>query len=219
MRYLLILLMLCSTTLASEWEFEFVQSTPQQSSSAVTYYTVMFTADWCTYCKVADREDLPKLLAAGLVTKKIDTDKKPEWKTKRKIRFKHGVEENQISSLPTFWLIQRDSTGTEFVVKEWKGRVGASVILNEVPNISEWSEPDVVVSVEKVSSPLVVAKTNYHVFSVYNGKPNNSHTNRQSLINHLSMDGIHRGKHSISYLNSLSDIELDNLHSLDHNNH
>lgn len=76
-------------------------------------------------------------------------------------------------------------------------------------------EPETILNKIKSMEAKEVKKTN---ISVYNGKPNNSHTNRQSLINHLATDGIHRGKHSISYLNSLSDIELDNLHSLDHNN-
>jgi thiol-disulfide isomerase/thioredoxin len=61
---------------------------------------------------------------------------------------------------------------------------------------------------------LEVKKTNP---SVYNGRPNNSHTNRQTLIEHLLNDGIHKGKHTSSELNTLSDTDLDKLHSLDHN--
>ena len=41
--------------------------------------------------------------------------------------------------------------------------------------------------------------------------------NRESLIDHLLNDGIHAGKHLKSYLNSLSDTDLDKLHFSDHN--
>lgn len=101
--------------------------------------------------------------------------------------------------VPRFWICRNKIIVYEFP----EGVIEPEVIIRKVKELSE-------------PKPVEVKKTSS---SVYNGKPNNSHTNRQSLINHLSMDGIHRGKHSISYLNSLSDIELDNLHSLDHNNH
>ena len=214
MRYLLAFLVLCTTALGADWEFEFVESTPQRTSEAMTFHVVMFTAEWCTYCKVADREDIPVLLSKGIYTHKIDTDKKPEWKTKRNIRFKSGVTENQISSLPTFWLIQRDALGVESVVKEWKGRVGATTILKEIPT-SDQSDPDVVVGLS-TPNPVVAIKTNYQVFSIYNGQPNNSHKDRQSLINHLMYGSVHKGKHKLSDLMRMSDIDLDSLHNFDH---
>ena len=103
----------------------------------------------------------------------------------------------------------------------YRGRVPRFWICRDGVRVHEFPEgavePDIILrKIKDIDAPPSESekKTNS---SVYNGKPNNSHTNRKSLINHLAFDGIHRGKHSISYLNSLSDTELDKLHSSDHN--
>ena len=49
------------------------------------------------------------------------------------------------------------------------------------------------------------------------GKTGTSHESRATLIDHLLNDGIHRGKYSVSYLNSLSDDQLNDVHERDHN--
>lgn len=76
-------------------------------------------------------------------------------------------------------------------------------------------EPDKILSLLKQLKTPTKELTTY--LSIYNGKSGSSHENRQTLIKHLLYDGIHRGKHSESYLNSLNDTDLDKLHSLDHN--
>jgi len=96
-------------------------------------------------------------------------------------------------SVPRFWICRNKIRVHEFAV----GAIEPEKILKKI---------------EELNKPKAPTNPN-----VYNGKPNNSHTNRQSLINHLISEGIHKGKYSISHLNSLSDTDLDNLHSLDHN--
>jgi hypothetical protein len=49
------------------------------------------------------------------------------------------------------------------------------------------------------------------------GKTGTSHESRETLIQHLLSDGIHRGKYSMSYLQSLSDDALNLVHEKDHN--
>lgn len=48
------------------------------------------------------------------------------------------------------------------------------------------------------------------------GKMGTSHESRETLINHLLNEGIHRGRYSLSYLNSLSDSQLNDVHERDH---
>lgn len=98
----------------------------------------------------------------------------------------------------------------------YSGRVPKFWLCKNKVRVTEFPEgavsPDRILSLIKQLDPK---KPMEHI--VYNGYPNNSHTNRQSLINHLLNDGIHRGKYRLDTLNNLSDIELDKLHSLDHN--
>ena len=101
--------------------------------------------------------------------------------------------------VPKFWICKNNIRTHEFPA----GAVAPEVILQKIKELNTPTVP-----------PIEVKKTNS---SVYNGRPNNSHMNRQSLIDHLLNDGIHAGKHSESYLNSLSDTDLDKLHFSDHN--
>jgi thiol-disulfide isomerase/thioredoxin len=100
-------------------------------------------------------------------------------------------------SIPKFWICRNKVRVHEFPA----GAVAPEVILKKVKDLSE-------------SKPVEVKKTSS---SVYNGRPNNSHTNRDSLIDHLLNGVVHRGRHTKVELDRLSDTELDKLHSLDHN--
>lgn len=208
---LLILLCLTSVSYAGEWEFQFVQPTVQAQSDS--YYITMFTADWCAYCNQAYKTTVPDLAKRGIVFRPVNVDTNPKWKSAFKARFVGGDKDHKgIVSLPTFWVV-KVSNGEESIVKEFVGATSSRTLIDSVPT-ANWSGPDVSLLSKSVSE---VKKPVYSVFNVYNGKPNNSHTNRQSLINHLLNDGIHRGRYGFSYLNNLSDTDLDSLHSLDHN--
>lgn len=101
----------------------------------------------------------------------------------------------------------------------YSGRIPKFWICKDNIRIHEFPEgtiaPDVVVKkvreLDKSNSNKTTTTRN-----VYNGRPNNSHTNRQTLIDHLMTGEVHRGKHSLSALNNMTDVELDNLHNMDH---
>lgn len=99
--------------------------------------------------------------------------------------------------IPRFWICKNKIRVHEFP----EGAVAPEVILQKIKDLS---------NTQTSTSPVVSN------LSVYNGKPNNSHTNRQSLIDHLMTGSVHRGKHSLSQLEKMSDVDLDNLHNLDH---
>ena len=52
--------------------------------------------------------------------------------------------------------------------------------------------------------------------TIYDGKQGSSHESRESLIDHLLNEGVHRGRHTESKLKSLSDDQLNELHNADH---
>lgn len=52
--------------------------------------------------------------------------------------------------------------------------------------------------------------------SIYNGKPGSSHESRETLIDHLLNEGIHKGRHTKASLDGMTDQQLDALHTQDH---
>lgn len=208
MQYTLYMLCLIPLLLVpQEWEFEVVQPQQVQEVTVVgkEYYVTMFTASYCSQCISSKRDDIPTLKAAMPRTILVDVEKKPEWTKPKRIKFKdRTISHDGIRLLPTYWLIEVNSNGEEYVVKEWVGRTSSSIILKELPTV---------VQQEQKAVPNVVDSS----VSIYNGKSGSSHQNRRTLINHLLNDGIHRGKHSSEKLNRMTDIELDNLHNQDHN--
>lgn len=206
MKYInwLLVLFFTSTLHAQEWEFEIVQ--PQQVSEVEKeYYVVMFTADYCSQCRVSKRDDIPKLTQMLPGTRLIDVQKKPEWTKPKRIRSTSGsVNYGGIHLLPTYWLVEKDSSGRESVVKEWVGKTSAETILSEL-------EPTK--SVLQTSKPNVVELNS----NIYDGELGSSHQNRNSLINHLLYGGVHRGKHTQQSLNSMTDEQLNSIHNQDHN--
>lgn len=216
MRYIFALLLLSSTVVAQEWDFE-LASTPSWDFTVVdsepvklsesTYSVTMFSASWCGPCRSSKVTTVPKLeKALGTKVSVVDVDADPQWKKPKRIRFVSGsVDHSGIRSVPVFWLIETVN-GKSSVVKEWKGAVTADTILSEVPKQAQ-------IKVETV----VEETTTVQEYNPYNGKRGSSHQNRSTLISHLASEGIHAGRHSLKKLNSMTDVELDKLHTQDHN--
>jgi hypothetical protein len=91
-------------------------------------------------------------------------------------------------TVPRFWLVNRS---TQKPVYKWIGStpVTAMVLKAEQQNLPQRS-----------------------LF----GFTGTSHESRETLIKHLSEDGIHKGRHSLSQLQSMTDEQLDSLHNSDH---
>ena len=104
-----------------------------------------------------------------------------------------------ISRVPTFWVVDRET-------RKPKKKIVGKITLADVQRAT--------VTATTPALPPPVMRSS----GIYNGRPGNSHQNRDSLIRHLANDGIHRGKHSISSLNAMSDGQLDQLHARDHGN-
>lgn len=101
----------------------------------------------------------------------------------------------KIRVLPTFWLARRSDRK---MVKEWTGSVDVSQIADELKTI-------------RLKQTVRVSSAN-----LLFGRHGTSHESRSTLIEHLSFDGIHRGKHVIARLYEMSDSELNDLHQKDH---
>jgi len=197
-----------------DWEFDIVPTTTTVSQSACVknqYYVVMFSADYCTHCKIGKDYDIPVLKTTMPRTMIVDVQQDTQWKKPKNIRFKSGVRKHSgIKSLPTFWLVEVGSSGKESVVEEWVGKTSHTTITSKLRTVTDSVTAKSTVDVEVlVESP---ANSN-----IYNGRSNSSHKNRNSLINHLMREGNHAGKHNLNNLNNMSDESLDRLHDRDHN--
>lgn len=102
---------------------------------------------------------------------------------------------SKVSSLPTFWLMRQ---GTEEAQYAWKGAF----------------KPEEIIST--ANSQLKRKQVKQPASSSIYGIKGTSHESRETLIKHLSEDGIHRGKHSLSRLQSMTDEQLNSLHDSDH---
>ena len=102
---------------------------------------------------------------------------------------------SKVSSLPTFWLMRQ---GTEEAQYTWKGAF----------------KPEEISSA--ANSQLKRKQVKQPASSTIYGIKGTSHESRETLIKHLSEDGIHRGKHSLSGLQSMTDEQLNSLHDSDH---
>jgi hypothetical protein len=152
-------------------------------------YVVAFTASYCGPCRQWKSSSVPaELEAAGYDVVYVDVDQSPEWRDRIAVNGKYSV--------PTFWIADR-ATRTK------KRQIRGAITIDDVRRVT----------VVPAQPPPVMQSS-----GIYNGRSGNSHQNRQTLIQHLANDGIHRGKHSISSLNAMSDQQLDQLHSQDHNN-
>jgi hypothetical protein len=232
--FVFVVLSFLSKASCEDWSYTIVNiqsSQPTVTASSEdkevksSMYVVMFSADYCSFCKVSDREDMPILKKVMSSSFTIDVQKEPEFIKARKLRFRSGtVNHAGIKKLPTYWLIEVDSNGNDVIVKEWTGRTEAKVILSEINHkLKDPRKLSVEVTENAINEkkpPLKTILTQATLNSssnIYDGQPGSSHQNRSSLINHLLNEGIHRGRHSASSLNKMSDDQLNSLHSADHN--
>jgi thiol-disulfide isomerase/thioredoxin len=156
-------------------------------------YVVKFTASWCGHCrspKVLDA--IRELRSSGYVVVETDVDLSDNKKYLDRSIYGIGSskikEEHYVKALPFFWVVDAKTR------QPLRSRLG-------------------IISLRDVEvQPVVVSRSSW----MWNGRPGNSHESREALIKHLMNDGVHRGRHSLSKLNAMSDDQLNDLHNADH---
>ena len=156
-------------------------------------YVVKFTASWCGHCrspKVIDA--IRELRSSGYIVVETDVDLSDNKKYLDKSIYGSGPskikEEHYVRALPFFWVVDAKTR------QPLRSRLG-------------------IISLRDVEvQPVGASRSSW----MWNGRPGSSHENREALIRHLHEDGIHRGRHSLSKLNAMSDEQLNNLHNADH---
>jgi hypothetical protein len=123
------------------------------------------------------------------------------WKANEKPKLK-GVfvtsvdidEQRQwgVASVPEFWIVDR---ATRNPIKKFSGYTSAETLMKAL------SPP--------VAEPQIV--------SASFGHRGTSHESRQTLIDHLMTDGIHKGRHTLTTLQAMTDQQLSDVHDADHN--
>lgn len=161
------------------------------ASDASEFYVAFYTADWCGYCRQVHASDEYQKIRSVYVINELDYDTtQAEWK-------------RDVTHLPTFRLIRRSTNKT---VKQWPaGAVTYDQIQAEVTRIRSTESGTAI-------KTTVSKSRNTPLFGI----SGTSHESRATLIHHLSSEGIHRGKWSVSELRGMSDEALDALHSKDH---
>ena len=101
-----------------------------------------------------------------------------------------------VNRVPEFRLIRSDGVR----VGTWIGYVSVSSLRSKIGQPAPVSKP--------VSKPA----RSPGLF----GRVGTSHESRETLIDHLMEDGIHKGKHTREELSKLSDEELNDLHTEEH---
>ncbi len=97
-----------------------------------------------------------------------------------------------VGTVPSFWIVDRE---TRKPVKKLTGYTSADTLLKTL-------SPD-------PAKPQGVP--------VLFGRVGTSHESRQTLINHLLNDSIHKGRHTLAELESMTDQQLSDLHDREHN--
>ena len=108
------------------------------------------------------------------------------------------VDEQQqwgVTTVPSFWIVDR---ATRKPIKKFTGSTSAATLLKELETLS----------------PSPAASEG--VPQLY-GRVGTSHESRETLINHLLTDGIHKGRHTLTELSAMTDEQLDALHNREHN--
>ena len=187
------LLLMASPAFGQSFTVEVVQ--PVQSFTVVVtepdddeFYAVMFTAKWCGPCQAYKTSGKLDRLMKRIATTVVDVDEQRQW----------GV-----SRVPTFWLCRRS---TQTRVKSWTGTIDVDTIEREITRIRETKSGTI------TTTQTVSQSRNPSLF----GRVGTSHESRQTLINHLANDGIHRGKWRLVDLQAMSDDALNNAHDQDH---
>lgn len=188
-RWLALLCFFSANCYGEDWKFEIVEQQSKQVSAVDNeYYVVKFSEPWCGPCREYVSSGKLKRLQQSVSVREIDTQSDTQWKNLKVLP--------KVKRWPTFWLIKYGDSTT--VVKSWEYAVDPSVVLTEIQN---QKKPKVVKSVVQSS--------------IY-GSVGTSHESRETLIDHLLNDGIHKGRRSLQQLNSMTDEQLDRLHSKDH---
>lgn len=95
----------------------------------VSYYVVMFTADWCGSCQIWKRDELPKLTAAGVRVEMIDID-----------RNKATAKQFGVTTVPAFQIATESTRKLELPSKTNQrshyGNVGASFLLDKINGLN-----------------------------------------------------------------------------------
>jgi hypothetical protein len=97
---------------------------------------------------------------------------------------------SQVDRYPTFWIVDHATRNPQYK------------FLGPTP------PETIILKAEQLAKPPQQQ-------SIY-GFAGTSHESRQTLINHLHQDGTHKGRHSLSKLQSMTDDELNKLHEADH---
>lgn len=93
-------------------------------------------------------------------------------------------------TVPRFWLVDR---ATRKPVFKWIGSTPPTAMIQKAKQ-----------------QGLPVAQQSLFGFA------GTSHESRETLIDHLANDGIHKGRHSLAKLQAMTDEQLDSLHNSDH---
>ena len=95
----------------------------------VSYYVVMFTADWCGPCQKWKREELPRLTAAGVRVEMIDID-----------RNKATAKQFGVTTIPAFQVATESTRKLELPSKTNQrshyGNVGAEFLLGKINGLN-----------------------------------------------------------------------------------
>lgn len=199
MRYFLLSMLMCNTLFAQRMVItERVQSfviTERQEQPNTTvidteYEVVICSAKWCSPCQVYKKSGKIEKIRTKYRVAEVDTDERKDWAA-----LLHD-------GIPAVWLIRKSD---RIPIKKWAGTVDLETIEREVTKARQ-----------NKTTTKITTKTILRNPSLF-GLVGTSHQSRETLINHLHNDGIHRGRHSLNDLQNMSDDELNELHKIDHN--
>lgn len=193
MNYFLLLLLF-----PADWRFEVVKPPVFEVVTNTTKevpppqdegkdYLVMYTCKSCGPCRNwLAGSEYKKILAAGIEVRVLEV----EQDESRKVHAQR---------FPTFYWVDGKTNKLRKETKH-EGAITAEQVF----------------SYAKAEKPKETKSSGFYNPSLYNGKIGNSHQSRDTLIMHLYKDGVHRGRHTMKELTSLSDQQLVDLHDREH---
>lgn len=190
-KWITLLCLFSANCYGEDWDFKVIKTetvTVESSEVDRDYYIVRFHTQYCQPCKAYESSGKLNRLKKIVYVVDVDLDEQPKWRNRISLL-------PAVQRVPTFWLIRhKDKTR---VVKSWEGAVDPETVAVEIRERKTASNPT----------------KSYG--SIY-GQVGTSHESRATLINHLLNDGIHKGRHSLNQLNSMTDDQLNRLHEDDH---